>query len=61
VPRSLPHVLSPQAVRLLLKQPNRAEPTGLRDLAMLEVLCSSGLWVSELVELPMSALHLAED
>jgi integrase/recombinase XerD len=57
---SLPNFLSQQAVALLLKQPNQAKPIGLRDLAMLETLYATGLRVSELVALPISALHLTE-
>jgi integrase/recombinase XerD len=47
VPRSLPYVLSQQDMECLLQQPNRVKPTGLRDLAMLEVLDGAGLRVSE--------------
>ncbi len=49
--RSLPDYLRLEEVEKLLAQPDDKTPTGLRDLAMLEVLYSSGLRVSELTGL----------
>jgi integrase/recombinase XerD len=60
VPRDLPPVLSQHEVERLLQQPSRTSPIGLRDVAMLEVLYGSRLQVSEMVSLPLNALHLAE-
>jgi integrase/recombinase XerD len=51
--QTLPRYLTPDEVNLLLEQPNIAEPIGLRDRAMLEVLYASGVRVSELVNLKL--------
>ena len=55
--QTLPRYLTTDEVDLLLEQPNIAEPTGLRDRAMLEVLYASGLRVSELVNLKISDIE----
>lgn len=51
VPRALPHFLSVQEVLRLLDQPETNTYRGLRDRAILEILYSTGLRVSELVAL----------
>lgn len=56
--RRLPKVLSEAEVDALLDAPNEAEPFGLRDKAMIELMYSTGLRVSELVRLPAAAVHL---
>jgi len=54
--RSLPGYLRLEEVEGLLAQPDSKTPYGLRDRAMLEVLYSAGLRVSELVGLRVSDL-----
>lgn len=54
--RSLPGYLRLEEVERLLEQPNEKTPLGLRDRAMLEVLYSTGLRVSELIGLRVSDL-----
>ncbi len=55
--RKLPGVLRSDQVEALLRAPDRSTPRGLRDAAMLELLYSSGLRVSELVGLKISDLR----
>jgi len=54
--RHLPGYLRLEEVEKLLEQPDSGTPTGLRDRAMLEVLYSTGLRVSELIGLGVSDL-----
>ena len=54
--RSLPGYLRLEEVERLLAQPDAKTPFGLRDRAMLEVLYSAGLRVSELVGLRVTDL-----
>jgi integrase/recombinase XerC len=56
--RSLPHFLSSEDVERLLGAPSADEPLGLRDCAILEVLYTAGLRVSELAGLNDSDLDL---
>jgi integrase/recombinase XerD len=56
VRRMLPGYLRLEEVERLLEQPNAKTPTGLRDRAMLEVLYSAGLRVSELIGLRVADL-----
>ncbi|HVX61294.1 MAG TPA: tyrosine recombinase XerC [Pirellulales bacterium] len=57
--RSLPHFLSSEELGKLLEAPPASEMLGLRDRAILEVLYSAGLRVSELVGLNEGDLDLA--
>lgn len=59
--RRLPDVLSERDVRELLAAPDPTSPLGLRDRAMLELMYATGLRVSELVNLPMTAWHSPAD
>ncbi len=55
--RKLPGVLRRDQVEALLRTPGTATPRGLRDTAMLELVYSSGLRVTELVTAPLNALR----
>jgi integrase/recombinase XerD len=57
---ALPKFLTVPEVDRLLEQPGLKKPQGIRDKAMLEVLYSSGLRVSELVGLRCVDLNLKE-
>lgn len=57
-PAPLPKVLTEAQVEALLAAPDRHDPLGLRDAAMIEVLYATGLRVSELVGLPKSAVDV---
>jgi Site-specific recombinase XerD len=51
-------VLSIEEVNLMLDSIDRSTPDGQRNLAMLETMYSSGLRVSELIQLKLSNLYL---
>ena len=55
--RRLPAPLTGEQVQALLDSPDRGTPRGVRDAAMLELLYSSGLRVSELCGLRLSDLR----
>lgn len=55
--RKLPDTLSYQEIEKLLNAIDLSTPEGARNRAMLEVLYSSGLRVSELVELRLANVH----
>jgi integrase/recombinase XerD len=58
VRRSLPVYLRMQDVDRLLEQPDSSTPQGVRDRAILEVLYSTGLRVSELSTLKVSDIEM---
>lgn len=60
LPRSLPKALAESEIDALLAAPDVATPLGLRDKAMLELMYAAGLRVSELVELPATAVNLRQ-
>lgn len=58
--RALPDTLSAEEVDRLLAAPSREKVQGLRDRALLELMYSSGLRVSELCALQLQQLNLDE-
>jgi integrase/recombinase XerD len=56
--RKLPRVLTMAEVERLLEAAAGGDPLALRNNAMLHMLYATGLRVSELVNLPVAALHL---
>jgi len=58
--RPLPKSLSEGEVESLLRAPDVAEPLGIRDRAMLELLYATGLRVSELVSVRISQMNLKQ-
>ena len=58
LPRSLPKTLTESDVERLLDSADINTPLGLRDRAMLETLYATGLRVSELVSLKLTAMNL---
>jgi integrase/recombinase XerD len=60
IPRTLPEVLTREEVERLLKVPEGDNPPALRDRAMLELFYSSGLRVSEVVNLTINDISLEQ-
>jgi len=61
ITRKLPEVLSYDEVEKILEQPDTDDKLGRRDKAILELFYSSGLRVSELVELKIYDLFLDDE
>ena len=55
--KRLPIVLSFEEIEDLLEQPDLSAPSGVRNKAMLETMYATGLRVSELCALPLSAIN----
>ena len=60
MPRSLPKAMAEGQVEAMLAAPDIETTQGLRDRAMLELMYACGLRVSELVDLPATALNLRQ-
>lgn len=60
LPRSLPKALGESQIDALLAAPDVDSALGLRDRAMLELMYACGLRVSELVNLPATAVNLRQ-
>jgi len=58
VEKKIPQILSVEEVEILLNQPKKMGLKGVRDRAMLELLYSTGIRVSELISLDVSDLDL---
>ncbi len=59
--RKLPDFISFQEIELMLSSIDLSKGSGTRDKAIIELLYSCGLRVSELIELQISKLHFSED
>jgi integrase/recombinase XerD len=60
LPRSLPKALAESQIEALLATPDVETDNGLRDRAMLELMYACGLRVSELANLPSTAINLRQ-
>jgi integrase/recombinase XerD len=60
VGKYFPEVFTPEEASLIIEQANKTDPEGLRDRAILEVLYSSGLRISELLNLRVSEIISSE-
>ncbi len=58
VEKKLPQVLTPEEIERLLEQPASNDFKSLRDKAMLELLYATGIRVTEMIELDVSAVNL---
>ncbi len=56
----LPKTMSEREVEALLEAPDLNDPLGLRDRSMLELLYATGLRVSELINLEITDINLAQ-
>ncbi len=57
--RRLPHFLDEDSMRRLMDQPDSATPQGVRDRALLELLYSTGIRLSELIGLNLRDIEIS--
>lgn len=57
--KRLPKFFYPEEIERLLNAPDKSKPLGIRDIAILEILYSSGIRLQELVGLTMTDLDLS--
>jgi len=57
--KKMPEILTSKEIDLLLSQPDKFLPKGIRDAAMLELLYATGIRVSELIEINVSDINLS--
>lgn len=60
LPRTLPKALGPEDILRLVTAPETESPLGLRNRCMFELMYSSGLRVSELLDLNLGQVNLEE-
>jgi integrase/recombinase XerD len=60
IPARLPRLVPAEALDALLAAPDDSSPTGMRDRAILELLYATGARVSELSDLSLGAIDLAQ-
>jgi len=58
VEKKAPEILTVEEVDLLLRQPSKDTPKGIRDKAMLELLYATGIRVSELIHLKSENVNM---
>ena len=59
--RRIPEILTAEQLDVLMAQPDLRSAKGVRDAAMLELLASTGIRVSELISLRVCDVNLAQD
>jgi tyrosine recombinase XerC len=60
LPKKLPNFLYPEELKKLLEAPGEKSPPGLRDQAILEVIYSTGLRVTEIVRMNLNDVNFEE-
>ena len=60
IEKRVPSVLTSKEVELLLEQPSDVDLKGIRDKAMLEFACATGMRVTEIISLDITDVNLEE-